>query len=924
MFVARDARGELVNVLEDKLEKQAYTCPACGGQIHLRQGPSVRTHFAHKSLKDCDFFFENESPEHLANKESLYHWLKKETKVQLEYPLSELKQIADVFVNGNLALEVQCSPLPQKVLKERSEGYRSQGYQVLWLLGQKLWLKERLTRLQQGFLYFSQNMGFYVWELDKEKQVLRLKYLIYQDLRGKLHYQIKEFSYGQGSLLEILRLPYKRQKISHFTVSEDKDICRYIRQQLYYQNLFWMKEQAEAYQKGENILTYGLKEWYPQIRPIVGKFFQIEQDLTSYYQHFYTYYQKNPQNDWQKLYPPAFYQQYFLKNMVEWKGWRNLMVLQRNEINEKDTWDLSTIYPTDQAWEEALKDLTEQLETVAQYEGHLLDSADNLLEITEFSLEMERQIEKLYVYAHMKNDQDTREAKYQEYYAKAMTFYSQLDQAFSFYEPEFMEISEKQYADFLEAQPKLQVYQHYFDKLLQGKDHVLSQREEELLAGAGEIFGSASETFAILDNADIVFPYVLDDDGKEVQLSHGIYTRLMESKKREVRRGAYQALYATYEQFQHTYAKTLQTNVKVQNYRAKVRNYKSARHAALAANFVPESVYDNLVAAVRKHLPLLHRYLELRSKILGISDLKMYDVYTPLSSVEYSFTYQEALKKAEDALAVLGEDYLSRVKRAFSERWIDVYENQGKRSGAYSGGSYDTNAFMLLNWQDNLDNLFTLVHETGHSMHSSYTRETQPYVYGDYSIFLAEIASTTNENILTEKLLEEVEDDATRFAILNNFLDGFRGTVFRQTQFAEFEHAIHQADQNGEVLTSDFLNKLYADLNQEYYGLSKEDNPEIQYEWARIPHFYYNYYVYQYSTGFAAASALAEKIVHGSQEDRDRYIDYLKAGKSDYPLNVMRKAGVDMEKEDYLNDAFAVFERRLNEFEALVEKLGLA
>ncbi|HEW1296902.1 TPA: oligoendopeptidase F [Streptococcus pneumoniae] len=600
------------------------------------------------------------------------------------------------------------------------------------------------------------------------------------------------------------------------------------------------------------------------------------------------------------------------------------MVLQRNEINEKDTWDLSTIYPTDQAWEEALKDLTEQLETVAQYEGHLLDSADNLLEITEFSLEMERQMEKLYVYAHMKNDQDTREAKYQEYYAKAMTLYSQLDQAFSFYDPEFMEISEKQYADFLEAQPKLQVYQHYFDKLLKGKDHVLSQREEELLAGAGEIFGSASETFAILDNADIVFPYVLDDDGKEVQLSHGTYTRLMESKKREVRRGAYQALYATYEQFQHTYAKTLQTNVKVQNYRAKVRNYKSARHAALAANFVPESVYDNLVAAVRKHLPLLHRYLELRSKILGISDLKMYDVYTPLSSVEYSFTYQEALKKAEDALVVLGEDYLSRVKRAFSERWIDVYENQGKRSGAYSGGSYDTNAFMLLNWQDNLDNLFTLVHETGHSMHSSYTRETQPYVYGDYSIFLAEIASTTNENILTEKLLEEVEDDATRFAILNNFLDGFRGTVFRQTQFAEFEHAIHQADQNGEVLTSDFLNKLYADLNQEYYGLSKEDNPEIQYEWARIPHLYYNYYVYQYSTGVAAASALAEKIVHGSQEDRDRYIDYLKAGKSDYPLNVMRKAGVDMEKEDYLNDAFAVFERRLNEFEALVEKLGLA
>ena len=600
------------------------------------------------------------------------------------------------------------------------------------------------------------------------------------------------------------------------------------------------------------------------------------------------------------------------------------MVLQRNEINEKDTWDLSTIFETDQKWEEELALLTEDTKEAASLEGHLLDSAKSLLNITERYLDLSRRLEKLYVYAHMKNDQDTRVAKYQEYYAKAMTLYSQLDQVFSFYEPEFMAITEDQYQNLLAEEPKLQPYKHFFDKLLQNKEHVLSQREEELLAGAGEIFGAASETFAILDNADIVFPFVKDEDGNEVQLSHGVYMRLVESKNREVRRGAYEALYSTYEQYQHTYAKTLQTNVKVQNYRAKVRNYKSAREAALAANFVPESVYDNLVSAVRKHLPLLHRYLALRSKILGIPDLKMYDVYTPLSSVEYSFTYEEALKKAEEALAVLGEDYLSRVKRAFSERWIDVYENQGKRSGAYSGGSYDTNAFMLLNWQDNLDNLFTLVHETGHSMHSSYTRETQPYVYGDYSIFLAEIASTTNENILTEKLLQEVQDDATRFAILNNFLDGFRGTVFRQTQFAEFEHAIHQADQNGEVLTSEFLNNLYADLNQEYYGLSKEDNPQIQYEWARIPHFYYNYYVYQYSTGFAAASALAEKIVHGSQDDRDRYIDYLKAGKSDYPLNIMRKAGVDMEKEDYLHDAFAVFERRLDEFEALVEKLGLA
>ena len=600
------------------------------------------------------------------------------------------------------------------------------------------------------------------------------------------------------------------------------------------------------------------------------------------------------------------------------------MAKQRNEIEEKYTWDLSTIFPTDEAFEAELAQVSEEVKKAADLAGHLLDSADSLLTTTEVQLDLMRRIEKLYSYAHMKNDQDTRVAKYQEYQAKAMTLYSDFGQSFAFYEPEFMAITEEQYQAFLAEQPALQQYQHYFDKLLKKKAHILTQREEELLAGAGEIFGAAGETFAILDNADIVFPMVHDEDGNEVQLSHGNYITLVESKNREVRKEAYEALYSVYEQYQHTYAKTLQTNVKVHNYNAKVRKFSSAREAALSADFIPESVYDSLVSAVNKHLPLLQRYIALRAKILGVSDLKMYDMYTPLSETDYKFTYEEALAKSEEVLAILGEDYLSRVKTAFSERWIDVHENQGKRSGAYSGGSYDTNAFMLLNWQDTLDNLFTLVHETGHSMHSSYTRETQPYVYGDYSIFLAEIASTTNENILTEKLLEEVEDDATRFAILNHFLDGFRGTVFRQTQFAEFEHAIHKADQEGQVLTSEFLNELYADLNEKYYGLKKEDNPQIQYEWARIPHFYYDYYVFQYSTGFSAASALAEKIVHGSQEDKDKYLDYLKAGNSDYPLNVIKKAGVDMEKEDYLNAAFAVFERRLDEFEALVEKLGLA
>ncbi|WP_430596153.1 oligoendopeptidase F [Streptococcus gallolyticus] len=592
----------------------------------------------------------------------------------------------------------------------------------------------------------------------------------------------------------------------------------------------------------------------------------------------------------------------------------------RSHIDEKYQWDLSTVFATDDAWEAELASLDSDLENAKAYKGHLTASSNDLLAITESYLALSRRLEKLYVYASMKNDQDTTVAKYQEYQAKATAIYAKFSEIFAFYEPELMQLSKEAFEDFVAETPALSAYAHFFEQLFKRQPHVLSQAEEELLAGAQEIFGAAGETFGLLDNADIIFPIVLDDEGKEIQLTHGNFISLLESKNRDVRKEAYQALYATYEQFQHTYAKTLQTNVKVHNYEARVHHFKSAREAALSANFIPESVYDTLIETVNANLPLLHRYVELRKKILKLDDLKMYDIHTPLSEMDMSFTYEEALAKAEDVLAVFGKEYSERVHRAFTERWIDVHVNKGKRSGAYSGGSYDTNAFMLLNWQDTLDNLFTLVHETGHSLHSTFTRENQPYVYGDYSIFLAEIASTTNENILTETLLKEVDDDKARFAILNHYLDGFKSTIFRQAQFAEFEDIIHKADQAGEVLTSDYLNQLYADLNEKYYGLSKADNPEIQYEWARIPHFYYNYYVYQYATGFAAASYLADKVVHGTQADIDRYLDYLKAGNSDYPLNVIKKAGVDMTTSAYLDAAFRIFEERLDELEALIEK----
>ncbi|MBM7636579.1 oligoendopeptidase F [Streptococcus saliviloxodontae] len=593
----------------------------------------------------------------------------------------------------------------------------------------------------------------------------------------------------------------------------------------------------------------------------------------------------------------------------------------RQHLEEKYTWDLTTIFPTDEAWEEEEKALRALCQEVGVYQGHLLDSASSLLEVTNKYLAIHRRLETLYVYASMKNDQDTTVAKYQEFQAKASALYGYLNESFAFFEPEFMQISQEQFDSFLSEEKELEDYRYFFEKLLRGKEHVLSQESEALLASASEIFSAPSETFAILDNADIGFPWVTNDDGEVIELTHGNFISLMESKNRDIRKGAFEAHYSVYEQFQHTYAKTLQSHVKVQNFKAKVRHYESARQAAMSLNFIPESVYDALITSVHNHLPLLHRYMALRQRLLGLDDLKMYDVYAPLSEMDLAVTYEEALEKAEQVLSIFGEDYTERVKRAFSERWIDVHVNKGKRSGAYSGGSYDTNAFMLLNWQDTLDNLFTLVHETGHSMHSTFTRENQPYVYGDYSIFLAEIASTTNENILTEALLAEVKDVKERFAILNHYLDGFKGTVFRQTQFAEFEHLIHKADQEGQVLTSDYLNQLYADLNEKYYGLKASDNPEIQYEWARIPHFYYNYYVYQYATGFAAASYLADRIVHGNQEDKDKYLAYLKAGNSADALDVIAKAGVDMTTSDYIDQAFEVFEKRLSELEDLVDLL---
>lgn len=595
----------------------------------------------------------------------------------------------------------------------------------------------------------------------------------------------------------------------------------------------------------------------------------------------------------------------------------------RAEVPEELTWDLTRIFKDDEAFEEAFQALEQEVAHISDYQGTLSKSADDLLAAIEFLLNIDRRLEVLYVYANMKNDQDTANPTYQAMNARATSLYAKFSEAGAWFNPELLQISDETLQQFMQENQELAKYRHFLEQLTSQRKHVLTSDQEALLAGASEIFSAPSDTFEVLNNADLVFPIVKDEEGNDVRLSHGVYGQLMESTDRKVRKAAFEGLYQVYDQFQHTFASTLSSHVKMHNFNAKTRHYYSARQASLAGNQIPESVYETLVKVVNEKLPLLHRYVALRKKLLNVDELHMYDMYTPiLGEPGIKFNYQEAQQKALEALKPLGEDYLAVVKKAFADRWIDVVENKGKRSGAYSSGVYDTDPYILLNWHDTLDQLFTLVHEMGHSMHSYLTRQNQPYVYGDYSIFVAEIASTTNENLMTEYLLQTETDPKVRAAVLNHYLDGFKGTVFRQTQFAEFEQFIHTEDANGTPLTSEFLNDYYGNLNQRYYGDAVEKDPEIALEWSRIPHFYYNFYVYQYATGFSAASALAHRILTEGKPAVDAYLNYLKSGSSDYPIEVMKKAGVDMTKPDYLYDAFDVFEERLNELEQLVAEFN--
>lgn len=591
----------------------------------------------------------------------------------------------------------------------------------------------------------------------------------------------------------------------------------------------------------------------------------------------------------------------------------------RNEIDSGDRWNLEAIFFSDEDWEKSFQEVKNDLTKVEQYKGRLGDSAETLYKALKLEDEISIKLSQLYTYAHMRSDEDTTNSFYQGLNDRAATLATQFSSTFSFIVPEILAIDERELETFLSENKDLDLYRFAIEKINKQRPHVLSADKEAMLAQVGELTDNPGNTFSMLNNADLEFPTIQDEDGNQVDVTHGRYIRFLESNNRRVREDAFKAMYETYGHYKNTFASTLSGAVKGHNFFAKARHYDSARQAALSANHIPEEVHENLIRTVNKRLSLLHRYMRLRKKVLAVDELHMYDLYTPLvKEVEMDFSIEEAKETVLKSLAPMGEEYLNVIKEGYRNRWIDFHENKGKRSGAYSSGAYGTMPYILMNWQNNVNSLFTLSHELGHSAHSYFTRKHQPYPYGHYSIFVAEVASTCNESLLNHHLLDVIKDDKKRIFLLNHMLEGFRTTVYRQTMFAEFEHEIHQKAASGEALTPDVMNTLYYDLNVKYFGDEMHVDKEIGLEWSRIPHFYMNYYVYQYATGFSAAASLSKQILEEGEPAVSRYLDFLKAGNSDYPIEVLRKAGVDMASPKPIEDALEVFEEVLTEMEQLL------
>lgn len=597
-------------------------------------------------------------------------------------------------------------------------------------------------------------------------------------------------------------------------------------------------------------------------------------------------------------------------------------LITRDEQKLENTWDLTTIFASDEDWERAFKKLEGYLGREEEVKGKIGDSAQHLLEALLLDTEIDEQLGKVYVYAHLKHDQDTSNAKYTAFEQRAANLASQFSARWSFMLPELMSIDEATLKSYVAELDGLKRFAFDLERINKKRPHVLSESEEKILAEASEALSASTNTFGMFNNADLKFDNVKDKEENSLPLSHGNYITYLESDDRVLRENAYKEVYSKYGQFNNTLAQTLAGKVKASVFSSKVRNYESARAQALSNNDIPESVYDNLVQTVNDNLHLLHRYTKLRKKLLGLDEMHMYDMYTPVIQDEkFEVTYEEAKAWMLKSLEPMGSEYTDVIKEGLTNRWVDVYENKGKRSGAYSSGTFGTNPFILMNWTDSVNNTFTLTHEFGHSAHSYFSRNNQPSNMSGYSIFVAEVASTCNEALLADYMYKHLDDDKKKLYLLNYQLDGFRGTVFRQTMFAEFEYLIHTLAEQNEPLTAERLNAEYRKLNEKYYGDAVITDDYIQYEWSRIPHFYYNYYVYQYATGYSAAYALSKKILEEGQPAVDKYInEFLKAGSSDYPIEVLKKAGVDMNEKTPIENACKVFEERLDAFEALIKR----
>lgn len=596
-------------------------------------------------------------------------------------------------------------------------------------------------------------------------------------------------------------------------------------------------------------------------------------------------------------------------------------LITRDEQKLENTWDLTTIFASDEDWERAFKKLEGYLGREEEVKGKIGDSAQHLLEALLLDTEIDEQLGKVYVYAHLKHDQDTSNAKYTAFEQRAANLASQFSARWSFMLPELMSIDEATLKSYVAELDGLKRFAFDLERINKKRPHVLSESEEKILAEASEALSASTNTFGMFNNADLKFDNVKDKEGNSLPLSHGNYITYLESDDRVLRENAYKEVYSKYGQFNNTLAQTLAGKVKASVFSSKVRNYESARAQALSNNDIPETVYDNLVQTVNDNLHLLHRYTKLRKELLGLDEMHMYDMYTPVIQDEkFEVTYEEAKAWMLKSLEPMGSEYTDVIKEGLTNRWVDVYENKGKRSGAYSSGTFGTNPFILMNWTDSVNNTFTLTHEFGHSAHSYFSRNNQPSNMSGYSIFVAEVASTCNEALLADYMYKHLDDDKKKLYLLNYQLDGFRGTVFRQTMFAEFEYLIHTLAEQNEPLTAERLNAEYRKLNEKYYGDAVITDDYIQYEWSRIPHFYYNYYVYQYATGYSAAYALSKKILEEGQPAVDKYInEFLKAGNSDYPIEVLKKAGVDMNEKTPIENACKVFEERLDAFEALIK-----